>query len=110
MKPHAGMAVLLAAAGMLALNVPAAAKPARCFTTDEGHYPCDFQSLDPDGSFEISAPGYPTFQLWMDQPGVATGFINLGDRQILLPGFYVREEADPACWANADTNTRICAW
>jgi hypothetical protein len=88
----------------------ASAKPARCFTTDDGHFPCNFQGLDRDGSFEISAKGVPSHTLLIEQPGVASGYIDFGARSIALPGVYVREAADPACWANSATGTRICAW
>lgn len=99
-------AILFALAGSL----PADAKPARCFTTDDGHYDCEFRLLERNGSFEISAPGRPTFSLWIDEPGVGTGFADFGGRNVALPGSYVRERRDRACWANADTRNRICAW
>jgi len=88
---------------------PAHAKPARCFTTDDGEYACEFRALDPNGSFQISAPGKPTFSLWMESRGVAAAFANFGDRDVALPGQYHRRKDDPACWANPDTDTRICA-
>lgn len=52
------------------LSVPqlASAKSARCFTTDDGHYPCNFRGTG-GGSFEISAPGKPSFRLTIDAPG-----------------------------------------
>ena len=50
--------LLLAATGAVLLMTSAVqAKPARCFTSDDGTYPCDFRSTDSDGSFEIRAPG-----------------------------------------------------
>lgn len=101
--------VLLAAA-LLCLGQAAEAKPARCFSSDEGEYRCDFVATDRDGSFEISAPGKPTYILVMEAPGVASGFANYGDRNVFLPGRYRRSKADPACWINDSTNTRICAW
>jgi hypothetical protein len=102
---------IIATATAIALHAGIAhAKPARCFTTDDGHYQCDFAALDGDGSFEITAAGYPSYQLLMDGPGVAFGMANFGDRYTALPGTYQREAEDPACWANSDTGTRICAW
>lgn len=89
---------------------PASAKPARCFTTDDGYYDCDFRGLDRDGSFEIAARGYPTYSLWIDGPGFAAGFVNLGGRNIALPGMFVRQNDDRACWSNPETGTKICAW
>ena len=88
----------------------ASAKPARCFTTDDGHFPCNFKGLDRQGSFEVAAPGFPTYTLWVEQPGVASGFVNFGDRNVALPGIYRREKADRACWSNSGTQTRICVW
>lgn len=95
---------------VLAAAAPAAAKQARCFTTDDGYYPCTFVATDRSGSFEISADGYPTYILVMNEPGFAFGFINLGNRNIPLAGKYVRQRDDGACWSNPETDTKICAW
>jgi len=100
----------LAAAALLGGTVLAEAKPARCFSSDDGTYECNFRALDRQGSFEIAAKGKPTFTLWVDTPGIAAGFINFGDRNISLPGQYVRETQDPACWRSDATEARICAW
>lgn len=89
---------------------PAEAKPARCFTTDDGYYACDFRSVESGGSFEISAPDKPTFRLIVDAPGFAYGFAQFSDRFVPLPGQYVRQSDDPACWSNPETSTKICAW
>lgn len=99
------------AAAFLAAS-PAAARSARCFTSDDGHYPCDFQAFGGDGSFEISGPGRPTFTLLMEEPGVAFGsaVYEPGGRSVPLPGLYYRDERDPGCWVNGQTDTRICAW
>lgn len=102
----AGAGVLMAAVSVM----PASAKPARCFTTDDGYYDCNFKGLDRQGSFELSARGYPTYTLWVDSPGFAAGFVNLGNRNVALPGMYVRQRDDGACWSNPETGTRICAW
>lgn len=105
------VASLILSAALLTLPaLPAAAKSARCFTTDDGYFGCNFEALDRAGSFEISARGKPTYSLWVDQPGFASGFINFGDRNVSLPGMYVRQSDDPACWANPETSTKICAW
>ncbi|MBP0439221.1 hypothetical protein [Tianweitania sediminis] len=88
----------------------AEAKPARCFTTDDGTYSCAFETLDAKGSFQISAEGKPTFSLWIDSPGVASGSANFGDRDVALPGLYLRQSDDAACWRNNETETKICAW
>lgn len=97
-------AVLAAGAGS------AMAKPARCFTTDDGHFPCEFKGLDRQGSFEVKAEGFPTYTLWVEQPGIASAFVNFGDRNVALPGPYEREAADRACWSNNQTRTRLCVW
>ena len=95
-----------------ALSVPAVAKDALCYSTDDGEYPCDFKSLDADGSFEVSAEGMPTFQLWISEPG--QGFVNamfgVGSRAVALPGTYYRSEDDSACWISDETDAELCAW
>lgn len=96
-------------AGLLAVS-PASAKPARCFTTDDGYYACNFRATDRQGSFVISAPQKPTYTLEVDEPGFAYGFLNVGSRNISLPGQFVRGSDDPACWANPETSVKICAW
>jgi len=97
----------LAYASMLAA---AQAKQARCFTTDDGYFDCKFKATDGAGSFRLSAPGRPTYTLEVDRPGFAYGFIDMGSRNVALPGMYVRQSDDAACWANPETNTKICAW
>ncbi|MCK5932291.1 MAG: carboxypeptidase regulatory-like domain-containing protein [Fulvimarina manganoxydans] len=87
----------------------AEAKSARCFSTDDGYFDCDFQMTDRDGSFSIEGPGV-SYSLVIERPGFASAFVNLGDRNISLPGLYVRQTTDPACWANPETETKICAW
>lgn len=100
----------ICAAVMLALSLGAQAKQARCFTTDDGYYECDFSAQDDAGSFTISAPDYPTITLEVDRPGFAYGYINFGDRNVSLPGEYVRSRDDGACWNNPETSTKVCAW
>jgi len=99
----------LAAAALL-FATSAEAKRARCFTTDDGYFPCTFVATDRQGSFEISARGKPTYSLIVDQPGFASAFVNIGGRNVSLPGMYVRSSDDGACWNNPETSTRICAW
>ena len=110
MKPvRAGFVVLL---GVLLLVPAAIAKDARCFTTDDGDYECDFQRLDEAGSFRISAGGKPTFELWIEADG--QGFVSAtyeqGARAVPLPGTYFRAKKDRACWKSDATETEICAW
>ncbi len=90
----------------------AAAKMAKCFSSDDGgNYACNFEALDKNGSFRISAPGKPTFTVEIDQPGVAFVFADFGTgRNVALPGPYVRSVEDPACWVNKETKTDLCAW
>ena|ERR1700752_3399684 len=84
------------------------ARPADCFTTDEGNYACDFRATGEDGSFEISAPGKPTYILNVEEPGVAVGFLGIGGRNTALPGQYKRR-GESACWVNTITRAEICA-
>lgn len=88
---------------------PAQARPARCFTTDDGSFTCQFRATGRDGSFEISAPGKPTYRLTMINPGVASGFVDFGARTVALPGRYHRSRGEPGCWVNDPTRARICA-
>lgn len=81
----------------------------RCSTTDDGEYPCTFNITDDKGSFEISAPGKPTYILNIEEAGVAYGFADFGDGTVPLPGRYLRSEDDRACWQNDATETEICA-
>lgn len=110
MKPaRATFAALLA----LLVAVPATmAKEARCFTTDDGEYACDFQRLDEAGSFRISAAGKPTFELWIeaDGQGFVSAIYEAGGRAVPLPGTYFRAKKDRACWKSDATETEICAW
>jgi hypothetical protein len=54
----AGIAALVAAA--VTASRAGEARPARCSTSDDGAYPCDFRATGRDGSFVISARGKPT--------------------------------------------------
>jgi hypothetical protein len=105
---------VLAGAAALALCIagPAMAKDATCYTSDDGEYDCAFETLDGAGSFEISAPGKPTFQLWVEAAGVATvgATFEAGGRSVALPGTYYRSEDDGACWVSDATDAEICAW
>jgi hypothetical protein len=87
----------------------AEAKPAECFTTDDGSYACEFRMTDAYGSFEISALGKPTYILNISEPGIAFGYVNLAQRNIPLPGRYLRSSSEPACWVNDATQAKICA-
>jgi hypothetical protein len=102
--------VLAVSALCLVMAGGAEARPARCFTTDEGNFRCDFRATDRDGSFEISARGKPTYSLTISEKDVAFGFVNLGGRNTSLPGRYLRSRTDRACWVNDTTSARICAY
>jgi len=96
---------------MIAATETALAKSARCFTSDDGHYKCQFRTTDRDGSFEITGRGKPKFILIMDSPGVASGFANYGTgRNVSLPGQFIHQKKARACWKNTATKSRICAW
>jgi len=103
------LATALCIAALFAASGPAQAKPARCFTTDDGEFGCDFRMVDRDGSFTISAAGKPSYILNMSEPGVAYGFTQVGSKNIPLPGRYLRDPNDGACWLNDATKTKICA-
>lgn len=110
MKPvHVIFAVL--AASLAAMQV-AVAKDAWCYTSDDGEYDCDFQSLDDVGSFRVSADGKPTFELWIESEGRGSvgGTFEAGGRSVPLPGTFIRSEEDPACWVSDATETELCAW
>lgn len=110
---HSGVAMqrfLLCVAALCAATGVAGAKPARCFTRDDGSFPCQFTATARDGSFEISARGKPSYRLNVSEPGIAYGFSTIGGRNVPLPGRYLRSRTDPACWVNDSTRARICAW
>jgi hypothetical protein len=99
-----------AAAVLLAMAATAEARPARCSTTDDGAYACDFRAVGRDGSFVISARGKPTYYVNTDGAGGAFVHADFGTgRNVALPGPYVRSTADRACWLYED-KTRICVW
>ena len=104
------MRILVAMALCLPTIGAADARPARCFTTDEGNFACDFRVTDSDGSFQISAPGKPTYLLNIEKKDVAFGFVNLGGRNTPLPGRYLRSKSEPGCWVNDTTSAKICAY
>ncbi len=97
-------------AGLLVLVAAGAseARPARCTTTDDGSYPCDFRPTDGKGSFEVTAPDKPTYTLVIEAPGRGAAFVNLGNRNISLAGPYARSRADPACWVSEAADARLC--
>lgn len=104
----AGLALTAVLAGAAAF----ASDPvdARCSTTDDGVYRCQFHLVDGSGSFQVSAPGKPTYVLNVTEPGVAYGFTVLESHSVPLPGRYLRSKSDRACWENDTTKTEICVW
>lgn len=104
----AGLAVL--AAGAIGAAGQAQAKPADCYTSDDGNYSCNFRGTDRAGSFIASANGYPTITLEVERPGVAWVFKDFGGGNTALPGPYIRARDDRACWNNPDTGDRLCVW
>ena len=100
---------LLSLAALCCVINAAEAKPARCFTTDDGSYACEFRATGRDGSFQISAPGKPTYLLNIDQPGLAYGFVAIEGRNVPLPGRYQRSRTERGCWVNDTTRSKICA-
>lgn len=100
---------LLVLGAILVPTAHAQARPATCVTSDEGEFKCDFRPTAPNGSFEITAPGRPTYRLLVESPGIAFGFVTLGGKSVPLPGRYRPSGNDPGCWVNDSTSTRICA-
>lgn len=100
-------AVLLASAAFIGA---ANAKSARCYTTDDGEYDCEFVLTDNAGSFEISAPEKPTFSLQIESQSVGWAYGDYGDGSVALPGRFERSRNDPACWVSYETGAEICAW
>jgi hypothetical protein len=106
--------MVMAALAGLAFAVTAgaaAAGEATCYNTDEGEYPCWFEPGE-GGDFDITADGYTTYFVDITEPGVAwvSAVFPDTDRTVNLPGPYLRQRADPACWRNMETSHEICAW
>ena len=96
--------------GSTSLIGDAAAKSARCYTTDDGEYACEFVLTDDAGSFEISAPDKPTFSLQIESQSLGWAYGDYGDGFVALPGRFERSRNDPACWVSDETGVEICAW
>ena len=96
--------------GLIAQQSVATAKPARCFSTDDGYFACNFIATDKRGSFEVSARGKPTYSLIVEEPGFGSAYLNFGDGGIPINGMFVRQREDPACWNNPERNVKLCAW
>ena len=75
----AGSGTSLAAVFVCAASFASDPVDARCSTTDDGKYSCQFRTVDGSGSFEISAPGKPTYTLNITKPGVAKELDNSTD-------------------------------
>ena len=107
-------ATVAAAVALLALALagPALAKSARCYNSDDGYYTCNFTAVEGDGSFVVRARGYPSYTLLIDRPGFAWGYANYGGggKNVSLPGMFVRQRDDGACWRNPEVDFEICAW
>ena len=106
-KTALASAILVASLGAATV---AQAKPADCYTSDDGNYPCNFSGTDGSGSFRATQPGYPAITLEVESPGVAWVFKYIGGRNVALPGPYYRASDDGACWDNPDTGDRLCVW
>jgi hypothetical protein len=88
------------------------AKSARCFTTDDGYFPCQFKATDRVGSFEVRS-NYDEglgYAIIVEEPGFASGFAIIGGRSIAVGGMFVRQRDDGACWNNPELNVKVCAW
>ncbi len=102
---------LLLAFSLCVIAVAVQAKSARCFTTDDGYYDCRFELTDDIGSFQISAANKPIFFVNLDGNGGADVFADFGTgRNVSLPGPYIRDKNDRACWESVATKAKVCAW
>lgn len=111
MKPGQLSVVAICVVVIMEAATAAEARPARCFATDDGYYPCDFKRLDSSGSFRTSARGHPRIRMDLSRPGAAWGYVNFGHGEEAIPGEYARDQADGACWDNPDARkTKICVW
>lgn len=101
---------LALAATLLALGaaLPAQAREARCHTSDDGTYACDFEQFGGDGSFVVSAPMRPTYTLEIVDEGVGEAFGDFGSGNRFLPGPFFRSQDDPACWVSEATDFMLC--
>jgi hypothetical protein len=104
----AALAFIALAAALVSSQ--AFAKRARCFTSDDGYFSCQFRATDRAGSFQIKGRLTPTYSLVVDRPGFAFGYINFGNRGIPISGMFVRQRNDRACWNNPEMNVKLCAW
>ncbi|MEM8552314.1 MAG: hypothetical protein AAGF45_08015 [Pseudomonadota bacterium] len=99
-----------AVAAVALLALPANAKEARCFNSDDGTYACDFRQFGGDGSFTVSAPLKPSYTISITGRDQADGFADFGDGNIFLPGPFNRSRSDRACWVSDATGFRLCAY
>ena len=97
-------------AAVVGVVAPAAAKDARCYTSDEGSYRCDFEQFGGDGSFIVSAPLAPSYTISIVRRGMADGFADFGNGNVALPGPFFRSEQDRACWIAEPTGFTICVY
>lgn len=104
------VAIILAVFFCAWVPLDATAKPARCFNSDDGTYPCDFQAFGGNGSFTVRAPGKPSYTLSIQSRGVADGYANYGSGNIFIPGPFYRSNRDRACWVSNATGFQICAY
>ena len=107
------MMLALLFAGAFAPHVligTAEARPATCFTDDEGRYRCDFRQFGGDGSFVVTAEGRPAYTVSLFERGAADGFADYGNGNIALPRPFYRSDQDRACWVSDATGFSICVY
>ncbi len=105
------MRLIIVAAALALTGQASGARPARCETSDDGRYACDFRPTDRNGSFRITASGKPTYTIDVDGRGLAqaSSVFSPGTRNVPLPGPYRSTRSEPGCWVSDATGTKICA-
>jgi hypothetical protein len=111
MKRWIALAVVVAAGFALSQSAQARPRIVTCWVTGVGQYPCTFTPIGGDGSFRISARNRDAYIMSLNGDGTAYAFVQVRGRgrNVALPGVYVKDQADRACWANSDPPFRICA-
>lgn len=85
------------------------ARPATCYNSDDGTYPCDFAPYGGNSSFTARGAGQE-YTIDIYEPGYASGSVLIDGRVILLPGTFLRSRQDRACWVSDETDFALCVY